>query len=306
MSQPGHAAHAQSALTIHGSRERLEALAAAFEHRHGEHGLPLSLHEREPDRAEGSAWSLSLYVATVEADDWLDLLVLLAREQGLGDDVEREDFAPVDWVAQTLRELSPVRAGRFLVHGSHDRAAVRVNDCAVEVDAGLAFGTGHHGTTAGCLRMLDRALRRGRPRRVVDVGTGSGVLAIAAAKAARVPVLATDIDPVAVAVARANARSNGVGVFVHTQAAAGFEAPAFGTFGRADILLANILAGPLRRLARPMRPHLSAGATVILSGLLSHQAPGVAAHYRLQGLALERAHRENGWMTLVLRAPHAS
>lgn len=292
----------QTALTLDGSREALEAFQAGFDARYEDDGLPSSLFQADPDLAEGSRWRLSIYVPSDAADEWLDRLVLMARERGLSDDVERTAFAETDWVAETLRELAPVRAGRFLVHGSHDRGAVRAGDIAVEVDAGLAFGTGHHGTTAGCLRMLDRELRRGRPRCVVDVGTGSGVLAIAAAKAARVPVLATDIDPVAVRVARENARANGVAPFVVCETAAGFHSPAFDAFGQADLLLANILAGPLKRLARPMRRHLSPGATVILSGLLPHQRAALVAFYALQGVRLRRAHVENGWLTLVMQA----
>ena len=237
---------------------------------------------------------------SVDADEWHDRLVLMARDRKLSDDWERLDFGETDWVAETLRALSPVRAGRFLVHGTHDREAVRAGDVAIELDAGLAFGTGHHGTTAGCLRMLDRELRRRRPRRVMDIGTGSGVLAIAAAKAARVPVLATDIDPVAVRVARENCIANGVEV--RCERAAGFHSPAFGEIGRADLLLANILAGPLKRLARPMHEHLAPGATVILSGLLPHQRAAIVGFYGVQGMRLRRAHVENGWLTLVMRA----
>ena len=290
----------QTALTLDGEREALTAFAAGFEARYGDEGLPASLFQADADLAEGSPWRFSVYVPAVDADEWLDRLVLMARERQLDDDVERTDFGETDWVAETLRALSPVRAGRFLVHGSHDRDVPRPGDIALEIDAGLAFGTGHHGTTAGCLLALERVLRRGRPHRMMDVGTGSGVLAIATAKATRQRVLATDIDPVAVRVARENARLNGVGSLVRCATAAGFEAPAFDAFGRADLLLANILAGPLKRLAAPMRRHLAPGATVILSGLLPHQRAALVAHYRLQGLALQRADVLAGWLTLTM------
>ena len=219
----------QTAFTLDGERDALEAFAAGFDARYGDEGFPASLFEAEPDRAVGSRWRFSVYVPSADADEWHDRLVLMARERELSDDWERLDFGETDWVAETLRALSPVRAGRFLVHGTHDRGAVRASDVAIELDAGLAFGTGHHGTTAGCLRMLDRALRRSRPLRVMDIGTGSGVLAIAAAKAARVPVLATDIDPVAVRVARENGAANGV--VVRCECAPGFHSPAFARFG---------------------------------------------------------------------------
>ena len=303
---------AQSTLSLTGSRAVVEPFAALFDARFGDEGRPTSVFEVGADRGEaepsGDPWRFALTVPTMACDEWLDRLTLLADERGAAAEFEREDHDDVDWVSMTLQALAPVRAGRFLVHGSHDRAAVRAGDVGVEVDAGLAFGTGHHGTTAGCLDMLERVLRRGKPRRVLDVGTGSAVLAIAAAKAARVPVLASDIDATAVRVARENARANGVGAngaggLVRCVAAAGFHHPAFRAFGTADLALANILAGPLKRLAAPMRRHLAPGADVILSGLLPHQARGVAATYRLQGLALEREHRRDGWSTLLMRAP---
>ena len=291
----------QTALTLDGPHDALAAFEAGFDLLHGGHGCPTALFQTDPDLAEGSPWRLTIYVAAAEADEWYDRIVLMARERGLSDDVERTDFSETDWVAQTLRDLAPVRAGRLVVHGSHDRDAARTGEIAVEIDAGLAFGTGHHGTTSGCLCMLDRTLRRARPRRVMDIGTGSAVLAIAAAKAARVPVLATDIDPVATRVARENAKLNGVAPLVRCETAAGFASPVFDAFGPCDLLIANILAGPLKRLARPMLRHLVPGATVVLSGLLPHQRAAIVSAYRLQGLRLERAHVENGWLTLAMR-----
>src|SRR5690606_5265298 len=124
--------------------------------------------------------------------------------------IEREMVPDIDWVAHSLTGLQPVRAGRFLVHGSHDRGRRRIGDLAIEIEAGLAFGTGHHGTTSGWLDMIATVAGRDRPRNALDLGTGSAVLAIALAKLAHIPVLATDIDPVAVRVAAANARLNGV------------------------------------------------------------------------------------------------
>ena len=297
----------QTALTLRGPEADLHALAARFEALYGDEGLPVCVFQAEPDRAEGSPWCLSLYAPTHAADEWIDRLGVLAHERGLPSEIEEEAFGDTDWLALTLEELAPVRAGRFVVHGRHDREHVhRAGAITVEVEAGLAFGSGHHGTTAGCLELLDAVLSRmgpSRPCRVLDVGTGSAVLAIAAAKAARVPVLATDIDPVAVRVARENAASNGVAPWVRLATAPGFAHPAFRRFGAADIAMANILAGPLRRLARPMRAHLAPGAAVILSGLLPHQRAGVLAFYRLQDLVLERAIERNGWTSLLLRAP---
>src|SRR5262249_55721193 len=165
----------------------------------------------------------------------------------------------------------------------------------IEIEAALAFGTGHHGTTRGCLTLLDHVLKAHRPRRLLDLGTGTGVLAIAAAKARHRMVLASDIDAPSVAVARDNARLNGVGNLVHVVRATGFSAPDFASAGPFDLVLANILANPLRQLARPMAEHLAPSGLVILSGLLNHQARAVVAAYRARGLLPVRHLRIEGW-----------
>jgi ribosomal protein L11 methyltransferase len=206
-----------------------------------------------------------------------------------------------DWVRATLDQLVPVRAGRFMVHGRHDRAKVAPNRLGIEIEAALAFGTGHHGTTRGCLELLDDVLKAYRPRRVLDLGTGTGVLAIAAAKALRIWLLASDIDPLSVRVARDNARLNGVGDLVETIRATGFSAPQFARRGPFDLVLANILANPLRQMATPMARHLAPSALVILSGLLPPQAQSVIAAYRSRGLVLKRHIQVEGWSSLLMR-----
>ncbi|MGA2128959.1 MAG: 50S ribosomal protein L11 methyltransferase, partial [Xanthobacteraceae bacterium] len=153
-----------------------------------------------------------------------------------------------DWVAASIAGLAPVEAGRFVVHGRHDRARVRANRTAIEIEAGLAFGTGHHGTTRGCLLALDRMVKSRRPLRVLDVGCGSGVLAIAAARALRIAVVAGDIDRRAVSVARENVRANHAGGLVEVVHAAGVRAPRIRRRAPFDLVLANILLGPLTRL----------------------------------------------------------
>src|SRR5262249_52438702 len=157
-----------------------------------------------------------------------------------------------DWVKASLDGLAPVEAGRFIVHGQHDRARVPINRIGIEIEAALAFGTGHHGTTRGCLLLLDAVLRARRPTRVLDLGTGTGVLAIAAAKALRRSILATDIDLRSALTARENARSNAAGPFVQAVHAPGFSSPQFKARAPFDLVMANILANPLRRLATPM------------------------------------------------------
>ncbi len=206
-----------------------------------------------------------------------------------------------DWVKASLEDLVPVPAGRFVVHGSHDRARVAANKLGIEIEAALAFGTGHHGTTRGCLLLLDHVLKSSRPELVLDLGTGTGVLAIAAAKAMHRAVLASDIDPPSVRVAQENAGLNRVGNRVRAIRAIGFAAPDFAQAGPFDLVLANILANPLRQLAGPMTRHLAPRAQVILSGLLTHQAPAVIAAYRARGLVPVRHLRIEGWSSLLLR-----
>jgi ribosomal protein L11 methyltransferase len=216
-----------------------------------------------------------------------------------------EPVADRDWIAASLAGLKPVEAGRFLVHGRHDRARARVNQIRVEVEAAAAFGSGHHGTTRGCLLALDRVLKGRRPARpahVLDLGTGSGVLAIAAAKALRAPVAATDIDVAAVRIARTNAARNGVRRWVRVAHGAGLRAPHLQ--GPFDLIFANILLEPLRQLAAPIAVRLAPGGRAVVSGLLPGQANAALAAYRRCGLALERRIVLAGWATLLLARPH--
>jgi len=206
-----------------------------------------------------------------------------------------------DWIAESLVGLSPVHAGRFVVHGAHDRGRVPINSIGIEIEAALAFGTGHHGTTRGCLLALDALLKRNRPQHVLDLGTGSGVLAIASAKVLHRRIVATDIDPRAVCAARANARSNHVGGFVETLHATGLNAVELARRAPFDLVLANILLNPLQRLATSITSRLAPGATVVLSGLLPAHVNGAITAYRAQGLALGQRILIDGWVTLVMQ-----
>lgn len=222
-----------------------------------------------------------------------------------GPDVAKEvRFARIerrDWVASSLAYLQPVRAGRFLLHGAHDRGVARAGDIAIEIEAALAFGTGHHGSTRGCLLLLDRLAKRRRPRAILDIGTGSGVLAIAAAKLFRCAVRAGDIDPIAVAAARANARLNAVAGLMRPVRAVGLRHPFLQAGGPYDLVFANILARPLRQLAPALCRLLAPGGEVILSGLLACDVAGVVAAYRSQGLALVMHIEIDGWASLMMR-----
>jgi ribosomal protein L11 methyltransferase len=204
-------------------------------------------------------------------------------------------------VANSLAGLKPVRAGRFLVHGAHDRARVRGNDVGIEIEAGLAFGTGHHGTTRGCLLHFDRLLKRRRPAAVLDVGCGAGVLAIAAAKFLKRKVWLGDIDPTAVEVANANARLNGVGALCRAAVSRGVEARAMHEGAPYDLVFANILAKPLRLLAPSLAAVIGAEGEAIVSGLILADVPGVLASWRAQGFNLAERIDLDDWASLRLR-----
>lgn len=250
-----------------------------------------------PDRQ----WDVALHFADAPDQELLRELVANAAGNDIAETLSFDTVEAKDWVKASLEDLVPVPAGRFVVHGSHDRDRVAPNKLKIEIEAALAFGTGHHGTTRGCLLLLDHVLKSSRPRNLLDLGTGTGVLAIAAAKALHRAVLASDIDPPSVRVAAENATLNGVGDRVRVIRATGFAAPDFARCGPFDLVLANILANPLRQLAGPMARHLAPGARVILSGLLTHQAPAVIAAYRARGLVPLRHLRIEGWSSLLLR-----
>jgi ribosomal protein L11 methyltransferase len=252
------------------------------------------------ERSDGR-WDISAHFAEPPDQASIRELVALAAGNNIAQHITFDTVEAKDWVAASLEELVPVHAGRFIVHGRHDRARVAPNRLGIEIEAALAFGTGHHGTTRGCLLLLGEVLRSRQPRRVLDLGTGTGVLAIAAAKALRRRVLASDIDPVSVKVARDNARLNGVGNLVEAVCATGFSAPHFAIRAPFDLVLANILANPLRQMATPMATHLAPSALVILSGLLPHQARCVIASYRARGVVLRRHLKIDGWSSLLMQ-----
>jgi ribosomal protein L11 methyltransferase len=210
-----------------------------------------------------------------------------------------EQVADEDWVTLSQGKRRPVEAGRFLVYGSHDRARVPHRLLAIEIDAGQAFGTAHHASTRGCLIALDDVLKRSRPRSILDIGTGTGVLAIAAAKALKRPALATDNDPLAVDIARDNARKNGVVSLVRVLKATGFAYEKLRS-AAPDLVLANLLERALYELAPAFAHHILRQGRAILSGLNSDQAHGIEARYAAHGFMLEKRIILDGWTTLVI------
>ncbi|MFD2055659.1 50S ribosomal protein L11 methyltransferase [Mesorhizobium calcicola] len=284
---------------LHFITGKLESVSifAAFEAAFEDEGLPIAVLEVDEDR--------DIYEVSLYADGDVDAVEARVKDilAGLSipKPIERESLPDIDWVARSLEGLKPVRAGRFFVHGAHDRRKRHSGELAIEIEAGLAFGTGHHGTTAGCLEMLEKVMRREKPRNALDLGTGSAVLAIAVAKLAHIPVLATDIDPVAVKVAAANARLNHVKALVETVTAPGFHHPIFGKRAPFDLIVANILARPLMRLAPQMAQHIALGGSIVLSGILERQRDAVVSAYVGQNFRHVRTLHREGWVTIHLK-----
>lgn len=269
-----------------------EVLERAFE----DDGYPLALVELDEER---DLQEVSLYIDENAGDAAARITQALGK--GPQPEILIERLPDIDWVAKSLEGLKPVRAGCFLVHGSHDRGQCDPDDIGIEIEAGQAFGTGHHATTSSCLELIADVIAKELPANALDLGAGSAVLAIAIAKLAGIPVLAVDIDPVAVEVAIGNIRLNGVAGLVDAVAAPGFDHPAIVGRGGFDLIVANILAGPLIELAPDMARHVSRGASLILSGILERQGDAVLQAYARSGFQHLRTLLRDGWVTLHLK-----
>lgn len=277
-----------------GPRAVAEAAAGALDADPATEALTYSILEEDEDRG---AWRIDAF-PTSEAEA-AAIEAALRRFPELT--VSVEVLADADWLALSLSGLPPVRAGRFFVYGAHDRGLAPANTVNLRIEAGAAFGTGHHGTTVGCLLAFDRLLKRTRFSRVLDVGCGTGVLAIAAARTGSRLALGTDIDPDSVRIANENAALNHARArFVHAR---GLDAAGVRTQGRYDLVFANILAPPLVALAQDIKGALTPGGAAILSGLLRTQARRVLAAYVSRGFRLERRLDRDAWTTLTLRRP---
>lgn len=275
-----------------GPRAVAEAAAQALDSDPMLEGVTYSIIEEDEDKG---LWRIDAFPVT--ADETADLTARLGEFSGLT--TITEVIADADWLAMALSGLPPVRAGRFFVFGAHDRGRAPISTVNLRIEAGAAFGTGHHGTTVGCLLAYDGLLKRRRFKRVLDVGAGTGVLAIAAARTGSAVTVGTDIDAVSVRIARENAVINRAATrFVRAD---GLSHRAVAAHAPYDLVFANILARPLVRLSQPIRRALKPGGTAILSGLLRSQARYVLAAYQSRGFRLERRIHRDAWATLVLR-----
>jgi ribosomal protein L11 methyltransferase len=283
-----------TALTTLPDADKAEALGAALE---GMEPAPEGVGVFEMEDGSG-LWEVGGYF-TEEPDD--TVLAILAMAFGARPFIVSE-LPEIDWVAKVRRDLSPVEAGRFLLYGSHDADKVPADCVGLLVEASMAFGTGHHGTTKGCLLAFDRLVTQGLPAgRVADIGCGTAVLAMAAAKVWPGMVIASDIDAVAVEVAEANVAANDLTGRVHCLEATGFDHPEIAAGAPYDLIFANILMAPLIALAPEMARHIAPGGHAILSGILNEQAEAVQAAYVTAGFDPVTRDDLGEWTTLTLR-----
>ncbi|WP_298726894.1 50S ribosomal protein L11 methyltransferase [uncultured Ferrovibrio sp.] len=278
-------------------------LVAATEEMLGDEGVAVTSYEVPiPGQAISPKWRIQvLFDAPPDETEWRHRLTAIAEGLGLESPVITFSHVPAkDWVRHTNILNAPIHAGRFFLHGAHDAGKAPPGSLSLLLDAGLAFGTGRAPSTYGCLLAIDQICRVKPPRRMLDMGTGSGVLAMAAARAGVPQVLAADIDPVAVAVTRDNVRLNGLSQRVAAVTASRPDDPRLAVASGYDLVVANILAEPLCRMAPGLSRLVAANGHLVLSGLLAREERLVAAHYRAVGLKLKRRIAREGWHTLVL------
>ncbi|ENN93848.1 50S ribosomal protein L11 methyltransferase [Bartonella bovis] len=267
-------------------------MEAAFE----EEGYPLALVEIDE---KNTIYELSLYVDKENQDSahkrFADILALNPNK------IEMENLPDIDWVQQSLKGLKPVYAGPFFLYGSHDRKNIPPDVLPIEIEANQAFGTGHHETTSSCLEMIAKIMQTESPQNALDLGTGSGVLAIGMAILKPISILASDSDPVAVQIAQHNIKLNGVKRYITAITATGLNHDTIASHAPFDLIVANILAGPLIELAQEMTQALQKNGSIILSGILEEQHDHILKAYVKQGLQhIETYHRQE-WVTLHLK-----
>ncbi|AQT45202.1 [LSU ribosomal protein L11P]-lysine N-methyltransferase [Bartonella apihabitans] len=274
------------------AEKQYELLDHSFE----DDAFPLAI--TEIDEANG-IYEVSLYVEEAEKNS---VLPRFAQVLGVNENkIEIEVLPDIDWVSHSLEGLGPVRAGRFFVHGSHDRDKVKPGDLAIEIDAGQAFGTGHHGTTVGCLELIADVMEHEKPQNALDLGTGSGILAIGIALIEPIRILATDIDPIAIKVAKENFALNGVAKTITAITATGLDDEEIKKRTPFDLIVANILANPLIELAPQMVPALKKGGSIVLSGILEEQHDRVVKAFEAEGAKYIKTLHHEGWVAIHLK-----
>jgi len=280
-------------IIAHGPRADAEAAAAALDADPALEGATYSILEEDEDKG---VWRIDAFPTSDEEAAGIEAAL---RRFPLK--VAVESLADADWLAMALSGLPPVHAGRFFVYGLHDKGEVPPSAVALRIEAGAAFGTGHHGTTVGCLLAFDELLKSRRFPKVLDVGAGTGVLAIAAARTGSKVAIGTDIDAPSVRIAGENAAENAANArFVH---ASGLNDRLVTQHGPYDLVFANILAAPLVALAQDIRGALKPSGIAILSGLLRTQERRVKAAYLSRGFRVKRRIHRDAWATLVLELP---
>ncbi|WP_375681963.1 50S ribosomal protein L11 methyltransferase [Bartonella sp. CE47NXGY] len=278
------------------SKNEAERFYTLIETAFDEEGYPLALTEIDEQNA---VYELSLYV---DQDNQENALKHFASVLSIDfDKINMEVLPNIDWVQKSLEGLKPVQAGPFFLHGSHNRNAIPANVLPIEIEANQAFGTGHHGTTAGCLEMIAKVMKHENPQNALDLGTGSGVLAIGIAMLKPITVLASDIDPIAIQVAQHNIEFNGVNEYVTAITATGFAHDSIASRAPFDLIVANILANPLIELVQEVVTALQKGGSLILSGILEEQHAHVLETYIKQGLKHIETYHRQGWVTIHLK-----
>lgn len=278
------------------SKNEAERFYTLIETAFEEEGYPLALAEVDE---KNSVCELSLYVDQESQESISKRFAQILSVDS--DKINREVLPDIDWVKQSLEGLTPVRAGPFFLHGSHNRDDIPPNVLPIEIEANQAFGTGHHGTTAGCLEMIAKVVQNENPQNALDLGTGSGVLAIGIAMLKPIAILASDIDPIAIQVAQHNIVLNGVKKYITAVTATGFHHNEIASRAPFDLIVANILANPLIEFAQEMVQTLQKGGSLILSGILEEQHAAVLKAYIAQGLTHIETYHRQGWVTIHLK-----
>ncbi|AQX28237.1 MULTISPECIES: 50S ribosomal protein L11 methyltransferase [unclassified Bartonella] len=278
------------------SKNEAEQFYALMETAFEEEGYPLALTEIDEKNV---IYEISLYVDQANQESAFQRFSRVLTIDS--DKINIEILPNIDWVKQSLEGLKPVCVGPFFLHGSHERQNIPPNVLPIEIEANQAFGTGHHGTTFGCLEMITKVMQNENPKNALDLGTGSGVLAIGMAMLKPIAIIAADIDPIAIQVAQHNIKFNGVTEYVTAITVTGLSDDKITLCAPFDLIVANILANPLIEIAQDVAQALRKNGSIILSGILEEQRDDVLKAYVKKGLKHIETYLQQGWVTLHLK-----